>query len=449
MATNLVRSRTALARWSLGAIPVAVLVAIAAWPALASGQTTTTTTTASTPESAKAACAQGDALTTNAQYEDAATAYAEAVAADPTLSCIGRGYASLRIAQSDGLCRQAHALSDQGKDDEAEKLYIQALTLRPSSPCAAAGLKPSRTESDKDFLDRIGSPADVASKAVALIGKYLGLILGALVVLCILGLIIAVAGRLRRVNVEIQAIGDGSVDDSKKVGTALTALMKEKFIRDTRPDSEGGNPTNAVDLVAAPEDLGAAIDKLSAVSPRFGFIGGIVSFLEAFVPMRRFQVSGETLPGSRSDAKIGLSLLFQQQGRAADATDIWKSRDLPLPTPPGANEHLFWLAQAGAAWIQFRLAWQLNPDSQPPSDFFRSYLYAFAGATALGSDHDSVSGLFLKALELDPTNWSAKATLALHYARDRDDYAAAMRLFDRTLCQLRTEDANRGRPEDG
>jgi len=417
-------------RWLPLVLGIVVVRTLLPAPAFAASPNVPTGTTSTAATEASTACAKGAIFEAAGRYDDAAKAYSDAIAIDPTPSSCG----ATKLAQLmrthfpiGDPCTVATALHRAGADDTARAVLTSALQAQQDTKCASSLLHELNRQS---VLDRAKADAS----------NFWWWAVAAAVALVLVLLVFPPARRglqallRRRFKTQLVLRDFGDYGGTPPAAATLSALIAARFAPTVRD--------SPIDQIDAAADLGDALDAIAKVSPQLGQVTAILQALESILGVpRRFTVSGQVHCSPTGGPGITLKLADQDTTRKA--TTIWHG---PLGHGGEATiDDFSELVVPAVAWLRYEIAALLAP-----ADTASSTENSLSSALVEGGIADERRGRlyraidwYRRALAADPTNIRARVALALAFSRSNRDFDLVEEILESTLFMLEANLATR------
>jgi tetratricopeptide (TPR) repeat protein len=366
-------------------------------------------------------CKRGEALEGLNRFGAAEEAYLENLKSPATEGCGGAGLKRLGGAR---LCAAANSLARAGQVAKAEEAYEKVLATDPDSACAVSGLEHSKT-----FWEELeGTAKDVSSVGGAVLaGLAFGF--GALVAIVLILLQPLTRCRWTRdraparwfvsPDIEVKAPDAGWME--KDYGPQFASLVRAR-VSFKRP---GG-----ISLVTGHAGISEALKPLGEISEAKAALS-VVTFVEALLPRRNFEVAGALHPDAGSGEGVSIELTNDQ--RNVQNGTLWGDE---FGVADGDANAVQELAVPAAAWVDFQLVKALGATEYMVSTDATSWALFEAGSDWFDKhDLKKAAALYEKALEADGLNAGALANLGLVRGIQRQ-YTESVELLQKGLAQI-------------
>jgi tetratricopeptide (TPR) repeat protein len=291
------------------------------------------------------------------------------------------------------LCSQGKVLASEGDGNAAKQRYLAALRLDADSECAVAGLAPPEKGSDAG-KSWVATANDWIEQHL----KFLGLVLGTVLIGFAFVLIGALVWRRHKPSLSVEAFEDGAIEP--KVGSTVAALVEKRLLDVFRVHRAASEEPQLdvvaadVEILAANKDLETALGGLAEVS-QLKLLVAVLGLVDR-IWGTHLTAKGELAPKGRDGYGVVLALQSEKGGLEARgavwSNEGWRGQGNPNP--------YYELAEPAAAWVQYETACNLN-----------------AGVRLITRDAQSFSLMSLGLME----------QRALREAEAIEQYAAALR----------------------
>lgn len=346
-------------------------------------------------------------------------------------------------------CDVGDAYRGVHRNDDAIAAYKKKLEEDPESECAKNGLEEAGPSVPTRVADDItGSiPTLLVFAGLVLLAWYLVLLLCRFRRFKELVVRLWKPGRYvkytLRPRLSFANFGDDAVDG--KPGAPLTARVKERLgrmreeaVAEDAPeyDLDFGTPREEfADQASENKSLQTALDSAAEVSDQTKLVAALLKALSAWLPIRRFAVSGSLEPPAKSGAAITLSL--EEEGKTEAATRL---RGPAAKEKPEAADYMV-LADPAAVWIQYGIACALTGEKPDAAKAEAQALLREGLDRHHREELEEAREAFERAIVLDHTNWGACVSLAVTEARIGGDYDKSIANVLAGIERMRAADA--------
>ncbi len=315
-------------------------------------------------------------------------------------------------------CSIAVELDDAGADAEAKAVIIADAKEHGLGDCAET-LKGLTAEPwPKKLEDWVGD-------YIVPILKVLGAVIGLTLVVC-------AWRRGRRPSLIFKEFGDP--EGNAKPATAFKASIASLF--SSGDIGVEDLPIASISQVDQNLDLAGLTKQLDALAPELSKVSALIGLIEAVVPARRYEISGQLQTNPERGA--GVTLVATRKGSVFASDTLW----LGTPASEAAKADPYaTLALAAAAWARYAVAGTTTNRAKlltTPT----SYAWLCVGLAAQGeSRYVEAKRLFDRSLDAHPKNFRAVAARALLDAKKvaagpPPDHPSAIAVLDDALAQI-------------